>query len=58
MINKSAKFDSNTHAFNFPTPASCNFESPHTPTKPKDILMTVSSRDFNALLSLETPVSF
>ena len=24
-----AKFNSNTHPFDFPTPASCNFESPH-----------------------------
>ena len=31
-----AKFNSNTHRFNFLTPASCNFESPHYPTKPKD----------------------
>ena len=53
-----AKFNSNTHPFNFPTPASCNFESPHPPTKPKDIPIILASRDFDALLSLETPVSF
>ena len=52
------KFNSNTHPFNFPTPASCNFESPHHPTKPKDFPITLASRDYNVLLLLQTPVSF
>ena len=53
-----AKFNSNTQPFNFPTPASCNFEPPHHPTKPKDFPITLASRDYNVLLLLETRVSF
>ena len=51
-----AKFNSNTHPFNFPTPASCN--SPHPPTKPKDIPITLAGRDFNALFPPRNPSIF
>ena len=30
-----AKFNSNTHPFNFPTTASCNFASPHPHPPPR-----------------------
>ena len=48
MIIWPANFNSNTHPFNFSTPASCNFASPHSLTKPKNFPITLDSRDYNA----------
>ena len=48
----------NIHTFNFPTPSSCIFASPHLPLPNQDFPNTLASRGYNALLPLETPVSF
>ena len=45
----------NSKKFNFSTPISCNIESPKRPTKQKHFPITLASRDYNALLPLETP---
>ena len=53
-----ANLNSNTNPFNFPTSASCNFPSPHLPTKPKNLSITLANRYYNEQLPLETPVFF